>query len=343
MDHSTPHPIIPDRKRLALLIGSLCLIVLCNDWAVTYCRNATLTAAVALSALFVLQVTLISVAIGYGDFPDWLKWATLFWIFVLIDLQLTVIPSSPYDRRMLPIAALYASQMGIFLTWLIMGRAEFMGRLSVTLLFTAAVMISCIRFLRHEWFSIVFCYLFSLAACLVLLRCLGFRMSRVDENQSDEKIRNAQFGLRHALILTTILALLMGLMRYQGTQAVNLMKDVFDSTTVIVLILGLASAITSIITLWSAMGRGHLVLRCLVFLVVVAGTGSAISYWFTELVPQLWLSNQAFFSRSSYTLGYLVSLKWTWLAWSLLSSLMMAGSLLFFRSRQLRFIRTQSD
>jgi hypothetical protein len=144
--------------------------------------------------------------------------------------------------------------------------------------------------------------------------------------------RSLQFGIRDVLILTTVMAILLALMRSADMlhlEALQQHPSIFFISTV-----GLLSAIAIVFAAWASLGQGHWLLRyglLTVVLLVLGGSLGAFCWYQSKVIPR-----GAWFFWDLYV-WYRVG--WWWIAWMFLSGGLLAATLVIFRAVGYRLVR----
>src|SRR5262249_36509940 len=106
--------------------------------------------------------------------------------------------------------------------------------------------------------------------CFVLRRC-GFVLAVLPvegsphwsrpEACSSEALPALQFGIRHVLIGTTILAVLLGLAKASDLLTAQFGKTLLGENAIFVAAVAVGTTMVLLIALWASLGRGHALVR----------------------------------------------------------------------------------
>lgn len=338
-DQPQPH-FVPDWDQFVFFVAVLSVVAGLNFKLFEACQTGSLLEVIGISAFFAIEIGVIALFSGYGDHPTWLRWTIMIWMFALVDLQLFALGVEQNNRKILPVVAMFASQYGLVVTWVVMGSTHFIKRITCALGFATLLSIATFGVIDGVWGTILACFLIALLVTLLILRYFGFRMIDVKAPADDDGLQAVQFGLRHALILTTVLAVLMGVLKSQEAQIADSFEGVIQISNVILLALGIASAIGVALACWAALGDGRYLVRYIVLLVGTLIMGVAMTYWFHSVDLQLSARVGVPFTLWEYRIRKLANLQWQWVAWFVLSGIMLVASLAFFRIQGMRFALT---
>ncbi|MBW3599856.1 MAG: hypothetical protein KY475_21615, partial [Planctomycetes bacterium] len=193
---------------------------------------------------------------------------------------------------------------------------------------------------REMWTELLVLQVVTLAILCGLLRLRGFRLQRIETAASAvaaAEQRRLQFGIRHVLVWTTALAMLLGLgkaldlLSWQTAQ--QLARDgMFWKLTV-----ATTSAIVIIVALWVALGRGHWLARIVVGFVFALVAGSALAAWSIHNATVM-AAGGGWRRRNWELLGW-YEVGWWWLGWLFLSGGLLAATLIILRTRGYRLVR----
>ena len=187
------------------------------------------------------------------------------------------------------------------------------------------------------WTELMVLQVGTLAVLCGILRIRGFRLWKLtpggtssEEESSERPV--LQFGMRHVLIWTTSLAMVLGLAKSLDVLNMQSAQQIIRAGYVWKLTVATASAMVIIVALWVALGRGHWFMRYsvgLAFTVLVA-TGLA-----------MWNAYSAITTRQNFGPRYLAS-NWdlmNWLGWMFLSGGLLAATLIILRTMDYRLVR----
>jgi hypothetical protein len=252
------------------------LFVFGDHWLLTNQRahsDDPVPAALMLG-IYVVEIGLLGLLCAHVQAPSWLRWMIYLWCWALIDLQTFTAWSESANNSwavsMLS-SSLFAAQLGMAMIWAVLGDSRWTLRLPIAVL--AAGLIAPPLLARDSFSDDNLAQLFlsqivTLLAICGVLRWQGFRLSWVgsptpDDDAPASPFRGTQFGVRDVLIWMTSLAFLLAVLRaldlLSGTRLAR-----FDLSESIALIsAGMILAMTLVVGLWAALGRGKAWVRTL--------------------------------------------------------------------------------
>ena len=292
---------------------------------------------------FVLEVGLVGIVVGNAMPQPLVRWLLFGWIMVLIDLlvgSLAMVSADGYLSQLLPSGALAAAQVGLGVIWGILGTARWYWRMPLSVGLAAGILGLWIAWVTGWNGGLVTRILVVQSVALTLicigLRIRGYRLAlvRPDTGASQDYGRRFQFGVRDVLTWTTVLAILLGLMRGADMLRWKSLKD--NPSIYLMCAVALLSAIAILFALWAALGQGRWWLRYGLLLAVLLALGGGLGAWckYGEWASQGgggWSYDWDFYH------WYLVG--WWWIAWMFLSGGLLAATLLIFRAEGYRLVR----
>lgn len=248
-------------------------------------------------AAFVVQVGLLGVLCGWLLGNKWWRWGVYLWGWLLIDLQVLsvlafVAGSGDWSEseRMLTVSLL-AAQIGLAIIWGVLGTTYWAIRLP-----TCGVMATLFALPLIDRFSLTSELLPvgvpALVALCLVLRWRGFRLNVVEpipdhdhgrsRNPSSVSSGSLQFGVRHVLIWTTSLAVVLGALRGLDLLSWDVLLPFLRGPIITLLTAGLLVASVFVVAMWSALGAGPAWLRwpAMFFAVALAGWVCALLSFF---------------------------------------------------------------
>src|SRR5262249_30418307 len=133
------------------------------------------------------------------------------------------VSSDGYVSEILPAAALVAAQIGLAIVWGTLGTARWYWRAPLTIGLGAGLLgfwvLGVNGWSGQLMAGVLGVQAITLTLMSVGLRVRGYRLIQLDatgENAAGPGSRRFQFGIRDVLIWTTVLAILLGLMRLAG-------------------------------------------------------------------------------------------------------------------------------
>lgn len=339
---------IPPPKRIALLLAVAAGLAAIN-YVVGRLQTSTAIGVSAVTVFFIAQVAFISLFCGRGNNPTWLKWATFAWIFILIDAEMFArAPSLEFGGETLTLSGLFISQFGLLVTWLVMGSGHLVRRMTMTIpplvclfLIFAGDRHQSYNSHAQQWVALIGCLIIPLFVVLFILRVFRFRMERVVFDDKLERSASQQFNLRHAMVLTSVFAIVMAAFKARQESLVTLLENVWtdDTPVALFLTLGFSSAIAVIIACWTALGAGKPFLRYGILSLVVTAIGVGVSLWACRVNVAAKQFGNWWQAGLTYEMGRFAEAEWLWLAWYISSGFLLVAGLIFFRAQGLRFIR----
>lgn len=323
-----------------LLLASVALpalVVTIDDRALAYAEARRWPDALmaVLYAWFVVQIGMLSYTAG-RLLQNW-GWRLLIvgWSLLLINLTLGRIAMMTYDAAYLLALALFASEVGALASWLVLGATALPGRLA-----TAAAAYLPVAYLKDcvhlhwggpwndAWTIIVAVQVGSVAAAVALLRAAGYRIESCRGDTAGAAGGPVQFSLRHLLIATTVVAVVIPLMQQtlRSSQWLSSLQWLHAAAD------GLLLGLVSITALWMALGKGRRMIKAILF--VMLATAAAGALWWLE-------TSIAYKVRWSLRPEPLTDAGRWWFAWTLLTGSFLAGSLLVLRATEHRLVRRQ--
>jgi hypothetical protein len=304
---------------------------------------------------YVVQVGLIGYVVGSGINRPALRWIVFGWVLLLVNLltlSLAADSTDHYPQAYLPPAALIAGQIGLCVVWAFLGDTRWPIRWPAMILSAAAL-----HFLwqglgqhysRNLWTELLALDVITLALLCGIMRLRGYRLIRRDDWEgkspatgpgASADARPLQFGIKHVLIWTTALAILLGAARSLDLLTWAAARELLRGGITSKLTVAAATAIMMIVALWVAVGRGHWAMRYAVGLILALVVGGGVVLWsrYQQQVVQstLWGSWGLF----EYDLIRWYSMGWWWLGWLFLSGGLLAATLIILRVRGYRLVR----
>ena len=294
--------------------------------------------------LFVLEVGLVGIVVGNAMPHPLLRWLLFGWIMVLVDLlvgSLAMVSADGYLSRILPCGALAAAQIGLGVIWGILGDARWYWRVPLSIGLAAGVLGFWI-FWVTGWngglmTQILVIQSTSLTLICIGLRVRGYRLAMVQQATAAAKDgrRRFQFGVRDVLIWTTVLAILLGLMRAADMLRWKSLQE--HPSLYLMSTVALLSAIAIVFALWAALGQGSWLLRYCLLLSILLGLGAGLGAW-CKYGGQV-LQRQASTSFYDWDLWQWYEVGWWWIAWMFLAGGLLTATLLIFRAEGYRLVR----
>lgn len=284
---------------------------------------------------FTLQTAVLSHLAG-GKLPNW-GWRLLLlgWSLVLVNFLLATGAMDDWsDQRLLALAFLSA-ECGVLGVWLILGtgwlplRLAFVGLAFLPVKYLADVLhfdLSAIRW-WDVWPLILAVQIAATCGLAALLKIVGYSIEQ-ESGEIKEGIGGpVQFSIRHMLIATTVVAVLVPIVQALLRSSLRWMDRaqwLHASAD------GLVLALISLAAIWATLGSGRWPLKALVFALLALLAGGGL----------YWLESASLYSVKPYSSGEpLTHAGWRWFAWTLLTGSFLAGMLLVLRATGYRLVR----
>ena len=341
---------------VAILLPACCAAL--DHWLLSRHLSDQLNLPITASMLgvFVTQVGLLGVLCGRWIESPLLRGIVYTWCWVLIDMQtltasvLTVDSSyhSTGDPTAVLLSGLFAAQLGLVIIWAVFGTFWWGLRWPAALLLGAMLAVPLSNTGQNiEGGS----YLFVLQALVLVATCAVLRARRfllvppgsdsvqrsgAGNEQSHQGLRSMQFGLRHVLIWTTSLAILLAIARAFDLLSTARLSLVFGNTWMWLVTAGLLVAIVQIVALWAALGVGAAWLR-VSLLVIVSTTSGMVLMFATSLAERL---NSRLFRATHWDYVWAMAANyWSIAVWVTLTGALLYAALLIYRTLGYRLSR----
>ena len=303
-------------------------------------------------AAFIFQVGLFGVMCGkFIDHPV-LRWAIYIWCWVLVDLQCLTAgslagPSYYWGnmQRLLP-TSLFNAQLGLVTIWAVLGTLRWYFRLPAALVLATLCALPLLDSHYHgsELGGLFFMQTCVLAFICGVLRWQRFRLVQPVKLAAEARgdLTRLQFGVRHVLIWTTSLAVVLALARALNVLSPGFVAEMLGQRWLVNVTAGGLIAVVLVLALWAGLGEGSW-LRLLALAIVApqAGTLVAASEWYNHWnTPQgMWAVNPPLWS-SAYWNGWWDT-EWWLCAWTCLAGGLLFAALLIYRTLGYRLTRTR--
>lgn len=349
MPATSPLPI----KRL-LLVGVLIPAVFSalDHWLLNrlHYHPSDIPTITSVMAAYVVQVGLLGWLCGTLLENPWWRWGLYIWCWVLIDLQLLSASVAAIGWRgqdMLP-GSLFAAQVGLAIVWAVLGTQHWAIRLPACAVL-GALLSSPISVGYNNVFDLLVVQMISLAGLCLLLRWRRFKLQQVTPTPgpaaagtpaSAADARSMQFSIRHVLIWTSSLAVVLGILRAADLLTWNTLRSFAGAEFIFLASAGLLIACVFVVAVWAAVGSGPAWLRIPVLLLSLFFFGMSVAFlsWNTERIR--------YYPGSDFTAlwtpwGWQTFRDHWWRAlWVALAGSLLFASLLIHRAIGLRLIRT---
>jgi hypothetical protein len=296
---------------------------------------------------YLLQVGVISYAVGRGVTQPLLRWFVFAWILLLVDLiSLTLaLRGGALSEPFLIPAALIAGQIGLCVVWATLGDGRWPLR-APAMAFVAAAVFWVWHALRppHSvriWTELLVLQVATLSLLCGLLRWRGFRLRVIAAEETTAadgaEMRQLQFNIKHVLMWTTASAMFLGIAKALDLLTWESARELAAAGSFWKLTVAAASAMVIIVALWVALGRGNVILRYSVGLVFATAVGAGLAVWSNYMVaaaaPLVPWSFAYWELRRWYEVGA------GWLGWLFLSGGLLAATLMILRTLGYRLMR----
>jgi hypothetical protein len=340
---------------LAICLGLPSLIALV-DYALLDRGMRAQPGAMQLSFQFVwyiVQVGAISYFVGRGVKQPVLRWFVFGWILLLVDFITVTMALTDSQRWMgnypyyLPPAGLFAGQIGLCVVWAIHGDGRWPIRLPAMAFAAAALFSLWLAFGEgydaRMWTELLVLQLATLAVLCGLLRLRGFRLSRIESISAnlaagDTQRRQLQFNIKHVLIWTTALAVILGIAKGFDLLTWQAARELAGAGIFWKMTVAAASAMVIIVALWVALGQGNAAVRYFVGVLFALTIGSGLALW--GLAKSAGMAGPGWpWSRINWELRMWYDVGWWWLGWLFLSGGLLAATLIILRTLDYRLVR----
>jgi hypothetical protein len=296
----------------------------------------------ALAALIV-QVGLFGVLCGRLPVPVF-RWVLYGWCWVLVDLQTLVAganagPSYYWgnSHRLLP-SALFNAQLGLMTIWAVFGTARWYVRVPAAAILglLCAIPQLDVYYQGSDLSGLLFMQMAILGLICLTLRFRGFRLvDQASVATAAGGLRPLQFGVRHVLIWTTSLAVLLGAARGLNMLSPDFLSSLLGTRWIVNVTTGCLLAIVLVVALWAALGAGGASrLVALVFVPPLAGLLISAGQWYSSVTR--WRAPPVL--SAAFWSGWW-SDEWWLVVWTCLAGGLLFAALLIYRTLGYRLTR----
>jgi hypothetical protein len=301
--------------------------------------------------VYVAQIGAVGWLCGWLLVNPWWRWGIYLWSWLLIDLQL--LSASVFadggrwysHARLLP-GSLFAAQVGLAIVWGILGTTRWTIRIPACLVVGAILAIPALDSYAYRVEKVVPIQMISLVVLCVLLRWRRYRLENLTASAAETSVANggttrelarSQFTIRHVLIWTTSLALLLGILRGLDLLSLDALRPLVGGRMGLQWTAGIAIAVVFVVAVWAALGAGPAWMRVpiLLFALTVVGLGLVLASFLTEnnlaVLEQVWLNR--------YPRSYVWDEHGWFLSWMALAGSLLFASLLILRVIGYRLVR----
>jgi hypothetical protein len=356
---SSETPALRERGELLRLIG-LALLLPAVVAAANYLLAAPLADGRAPASLvcvqvawYIVQVGIVGALVGRGLRSPVVRWIVFGWILLLINLLTMALALREFSDLPLhlPTAGLFAGQIGLCVVWAFLGDTRWPLRLPATTLAIGVLLAvwfnQWIDYRRDLWDELLVLNLVTLAVLCGLVRLSGFRLAIIEPAAGDSdsglagsRTQPLQFGIKHVLIWTTALAILLAIGRGMDLLRWEVAQQFFSQHKPWKFVMATASAMTIVVALWVALGTGRWWWRYPIGVLMVLLLGSLLSTWNnTRQLASQALANAGGWRQVDWELMEWYEIGWWWLAWMCLSGGLLAAMLIILRALGYRLVR----
>jgi hypothetical protein len=311
-----------------------------------------------LMGFYVLQIGFISWAVANYIQPWPLRWFIYGWIMVLVDLQLsTMISNGGQNSQGVTClaTAVLAGQLGVIIVWGILGSGHIAWRIPALLVVLNQSWVFfnlLVSLTKHRpgdftpgWEGLLTTQeglLTTQAVLLVILcgilRLRGYSLVKLAAESDGASVGDKtkvplQFGIRDVMVWTTSLAVLLAIAKAGDLLTMNFVKHVYDPGALLLFTIGTSTAVVLLVALWSALGQGSALRRYLVLSALSLSLGLAIAWYCTAMAKSTATRAWRYSYWHLYANGY-----W-WIGWMFLTGVLLAASLIIYRTLGYRLVR----
>lgn len=341
-------------RLLAVGVALPALLATVNQFLLTSSNLSDLGAPwlCVLMGFYVLQIGFIGWAVGTYIEPWPLRWFIYGWIMVLVDLQLAAMTSTGGQNSQgvnCLATAIVAGQLGVIIVWGILGSGHIVWRIPALLVVLNQSWVFfnlLVGLTKHRpgdftpgWEGLLTTQAVLLAILCGVLRLRGYSLVKVaaesEAASAGGKTKGPlQFGIRDVLVWTTSLAVLLAIAKAGDLLTMNFVKHVYDPGFLLLFTIGTCTAVVLIVALWSALGQGSAPWRYLVLSALSLSLGAAIAWYCIAMAkstgPMAW----------RYSYWHLYSNGYWWIGWMFLTGVLLAASLIIYRTLGYRLVRS---
>ena len=301
-------------------------------------------------AAYVVQVGLLGWLCGTLLENPWWRWGLYIWCWILIDLQLmsaSVVATGWRGQEMLP-GSLFAAQVGLAMVWAILGTQHWAIRMPACAVL-GAVLATPLSTGYRNLFDLLVVQMIALGGLCLLLRWRRFKLQQVTPSSgpaaagsaaSGAESRLVQFSIRHVLIWTTSLAVVLAILRAADLLTFDTLREFAGAEFIFLASAGLLIASVFVVAVWAAVGSGPAWLRIPLLLLSLFLFGMSVAFlsWNVERIRYYPGSDVSALWTSPW--GWIVFRDHCWRAlWVALAGSLLFASLLIHRAIGLRLVR----
>ena len=284
-------------------------------------------------AVYVVQTACLGAFVGFQSKQSKAWWFFLGWMLVLINVHLNMVRfTTNYmttDINAL-VFAFFSAQIGLVVFWGVLGSEDWRIKLTLSsVLLAVATYPLWTAMSRERWYGAFVGYIIASFITCFVLRRMRFRLGQNEATTENGADNRGQFTVMHLFIWTTVVALLFGIGRFVPWS--DVFDELFDFVGRGTASRAVTITVSTAATLWAVMGNRSLMWMRLIGLVfILAGIGFALYSIDTSVKWKIggW---------SKTNTEQMV----TWMSWSLLNGMFLAGLLLSFRVAGVQLTRSQ--
>lgn len=284
--------------------------------------------------LFVVQTAALAALVGSQLRREQLWWLVLIWGVLLVDLQVFALagPAGTASQIKKLGFAIASAQIGTLTCFGVLGGSSLVIRLPIAGFgLTIAMFFAGALGGKDTWYMLLLLQCIATAIVCVGLRWFSFRIMHQDLGGKGARSNPLQFSIRHLFYWTTGVAVSVAIGRFVGWKALlgaGLQLGDMPQLLVFVPLLTL----TSVIAMWSALGRELWSVRLPVLLLSLPVAGLIIGICTTPTQRRY----DALFYDWNTSREEAIALG---IVWSVLAGTLLAGLLLLFRMNSQRLQR----
>jgi hypothetical protein len=285
--------------------------------------------------LFVVQTGALAALVGSQLRSERLWWLIFAWGILLVDIQVFAL-AGPADQtaaiKKLGFA-IASAQLGMLTCLGVLGSGHILIRLPIALVgLTLSLLFAGELGGNERWQTLLLLQCIATAIVCAALRWFSFRIVRQELSGPGAGGNLLQFSIRHLFYWTTGVAITVAIGRYIGWKALLSTGMEIGRTPEMFVFVPLLS-LTSVIAMWSALGKESWPVRLPVLLLALPAAGFVFG---TLSSPQpRWKYDSLFYDWKTTRAEAVV----LGIIWSLLAGALLAGLLLVFRMNSQRLQR----
>jgi hypothetical protein len=339
---SEGHHLPVDLKRLALVGVVLpASIVLIDMWIWPFLGRVGNFGARAFFVSLVVKTALLSWASGrFLSFTVY-GWIIFFWSQALLGVSMYATSHGAHGYELEALShTLISAQIGFLTVWSILGQGSLAMRLT-SLLAALAVIVLQHQSLDTNWYdrdlpAMQWLSAAGVASICIAVRLSGFRVVRPEIGSARIAPERFQFGIRHMLIWTTVIGLLLTFLR--GID-ISLLRMIHLADAAPIGAICLSISLVSLAAIWLTVGSGRPSVRILTTAGLVGAAG-----WMLVQLGVAWTPPQNNWNwRTDRYFELVAEFGSLWWAWLGMIAALLAAMLLFLRVTGHRLEKRRCD